>query len=74
MTETITKQMTQKHKTTSYIICIVKKEGAWVKDFKSVGVECQTQIGVGTNQKADKITLVTLTEPAQWIECAFAPC
>ena len=65
MTETITKQMTQKHKTTSYIICIVKKEGAWVKDFKSVGVECQTQIGVGTNQKADKIALVTLTEPAQ---------
>ena len=24
-------------------------------------------------QKADKITPVTLTEPVQWIECAFAP-
>ena len=55
-------QMTQKHITTSFIICI---EGAWVKDFMSMGVEYQTQIGVGTNQKADKITLVTLTEPAQ---------
>ena len=65
--------MTKKHKTTSYIICIVKKKGAWVKDFKSIGVECQKH-GVGANQKADKITLVTLTEPAQWIECAFAPC
>ena len=30
--------------------------------------------GVGANQKADKITLVTLTEPGQWIECAFASC
>ena len=67
-------QTTQKHETTSYIICIVKNDGAWVKDFKSMGVECQMQIGVGTNQKADKITPVTLTEPAQWIECAFAPC
>ena len=66
--------MAQKHKITSYSICIVKKEGKWVRDFSSKVVECQTQIGVGANQKTDKITPVTLTEPAQWIECAFAPC
>ena len=45
-----------------------------MRDIQSMGVECQMQTGVGTNQKADKITLVTLTEPVQWIECAFAPC
>ena len=55
-------------------ICIVKKEGVWIRDFLFMGAECQMQTGVGANQKADKITLVTLTEPVQWIECAFAPC
>ena len=44
------------------------------RDFWSEVVEYQTQIGVGANQKADKITLVTLAEPDQWIECALAPC
>ena len=50
-TKTKTKQMAQKHKITSYNICIVKKEGKWVRDFWSKVVECQKQIGVGANQK-----------------------
>ncbi len=53
------------------IPCIVKKEGEWVRDFRSMGVECLMQIGVSANQKADKITHVTLSESDQWIECAL---
>ena len=50
-----------------YILC----RGEWVRDFRSMGVECLMQIGVSANQKADKITHVTLSESDQWIECAL---